>query len=548
MVAVAVAVVVAGVGLLSSARAAVAAPAGPPTATAAPSPPPPASGPVPPIVVDPTDPGQPDPGPAGGAGVPEQDPSRQDDPGFFDVAGRVKKAINDWFRDLVNAALHPVLAVLGHTLLATPDVAGQDRVRQIWGNSAAVANTVFVLFVVVGGVVVMSHETLQTRYTLKDVLPRLVVGFVAANASLSLIHQGVVFANALARALLGQQVTPDVVETLLTGLILRQVDTGGIFTILLCLVAAVLALVLLVTYLVRVTLVILLTTAAPLALVCHALPQTEGAARLWWRALVGCFAVQVGQALVLITALKVLFDGGHGGIGLGLATGWLVDLLMVLVLFYVLLRIPVWFSRQVFAGQRRSTLVSLAKYAAIHRGLSLLRGHPTPPTAARTSHGVASRTGVGAHRNTGTSRTAVVPAGVAFAGPGRRPAGTGSSGSPARHPTSAGNARPQRAATGQPPAGRGSSGAGRPRARFGPRMAAPTPVTRPGTHPPQPGTPQAPARPQPPTPSPPRMAIPPAATPRTSPRRATPPAATPSRTPPTPTTRTRKEGERRRDR
>jgi hypothetical protein len=41
---------------------------------------------------------------------------------------------------------------------------------------------------------------------------------------------------------------------------------------------------------VRVALLILLVAAAPLALICHALPQTEGLARLWWRATAACLA------------------------------------------------------------------------------------------------------------------------------------------------------------------------------------------------------------------------------------------------------------------
>ena len=56
---------------------------------------------------------------------------QDDDPGFFDVGGRVQKAINDWFRDLVASALTPALDLLGRTVLATPDVTGPGRVRDL---------------------------------------------------------------------------------------------------------------------------------------------------------------------------------------------------------------------------------------------------------------------------------------------------------------------------------------------------------------------------------------------------------------------------------
>ncbi|NYI93720.1 hypothetical protein HNR02_007095 [Amycolatopsis endophytica] len=71
------------------------------------------------------------------------------------------------------------------------------------------------------------------------------------------------------------------------------------------LVLAGLLVALLVTYVVRVALTIILIVAAPLALMFHALPQTEGIAYWWWKAYGGCLAIQLGQSLTLITALKV---------------------------------------------------------------------------------------------------------------------------------------------------------------------------------------------------------------------------------------------------
>ena len=88
-------------------------------------------------------------------------------------------------------------------------------------------------------------------------------------------------------------------------------------------VVAVLAIVLLATYVVRLALVILLVVAAPICLVCHALPQTEGLAKLWWRAFAGTLAIQVAQSLVLITALRVfLASGGSPTSGSRRPAGW----------------------------------------------------------------------------------------------------------------------------------------------------------------------------------------------------------------------------------
>jgi hypothetical protein len=53
----------------------------------------------------------------------------------------------------------------------------------------------------------------------------------------------------------------------------------------------VLAVMLLLTSIVRIAVVIVLVGIAPLAPACHALPFTDTAARLWWRILLGCLAV-----------------------------------------------------------------------------------------------------------------------------------------------------------------------------------------------------------------------------------------------------------------
>jgi hypothetical protein len=100
--------------------------------------------------------------------------------GLFDVSCHVTSAINGWFKGLVSSALNPVLSLLGHTVLASPDVTGPGQVRDLWGAAAGIANTIVVLFVVVGGAIVMGHETLQTRYAAKDIAPRVVVAVIAA--------------------------------------------------------------------------------------------------------------------------------------------------------------------------------------------------------------------------------------------------------------------------------------------------------------------------------------------------------------------------------
>ena len=289
--------------------------------------------------------------PVSGSGGPVSGGS-QPSPGLFDITGHIEAAIDDWFRDLVTAALDPILTLLGHTLLATPNLTAQSRVAELWQMTEGIADSFLVLFVLVGGAIVMGYETIQTRIAIKDILPRIVVAAVAVNASLSLAGLAISTADSLSQAVLGQGVDPSGAAVVLLQLVLGSLAGGGIFVVLLGGVVAVLAIVLLATYVVRLALMVLLIVAAPICLVCHALPQTEGLARLWWRAFSGTLAVQVAQSLVLVTALRVfLASGGPANLGIA-STGGLVDLLVSACLCWVLVKIPSWVSRVVFSGSR----------------------------------------------------------------------------------------------------------------------------------------------------------------------------------------------------
>ena len=324
-----------------------------------------------PIQVGPTPtgvPGLPAPGTGGSVSG-----GSQPSPGFFDIPGQIEAALDGWFRSVVTDALNPVLDVMGHTLLATPDVTGQSRVAQLWRMAAGIADACLVLFVLVGGAIVMGHETLQTRTALKDVLPRIVVAAVAVNASLSVAGLAISTADAFSKALLGTGVGPAQAAVVLRQLVLGSLATGGIFLVLLGAVVAVLAVVLLATYVIRLALVILLVVAAPLALVCHALPQTEGLARLWWRGFVGVLVVQVAQSLVLICALRIFLASG-GAANLGIASaGGLVDLLVSACLCWVLVKIPTWVGRSVFSGsRRRGGTRSVVRDLVVYKGIKAL--------------------------------------------------------------------------------------------------------------------------------------------------------------------------------
>ena len=289
---------------------------------------------------------------------------------FWDVGGQISSAIDSWFRGLALDALNPMLDLVGKTVLSTPQLASNAQVAGLWQISLIAADGLLVLFVLVAAGLAMSHETMQTRNALKDLIRRLAFAGIVINASLTLCGQLIEITNALAAAFLGDGATAAASTASLQNFVVGALSGGGIFVILLGLACAVAAVALVILYLLRAAIVVVLIGAAPLLLLCHLFPQTEGLAHLWWRAISACFAVQVAQALVLAAAVRVFFAPSGGGLGLTVS-GSVINLLLCLCLLFVLVKIPFWAKQLAFGGRGGSTTVRLAKIYATTR---VLRG------------------------------------------------------------------------------------------------------------------------------------------------------------------------------
>jgi hypothetical protein len=331
---------------------------GPIPAPAQPSPgltPPATSLPKPPALHDNP---QPDPSPG-----PSPSPGPYPGPGvggwgwvgdLFDVPKMVSDAIASLLGALIEQAEKPLFGLLGDTLLATPDVTANPALTELWTTSLATAGAAYVLFVLVGGVLVMGHETVQTRYTLKQIAPRLVIGLAAAASSLTVLGKAIALANAASQAILGSTtVSGKGVAQQLIGQVFMP-SGGELYGLILGLILLALVFGVLVGYAVRVALVAVLTACAPLALSCHALPVTDGVARLWWRAIAGCLVIQLAQSTVFVVGLKLYFTPDNTIWGVP-NPSQLSNLLAGLCLFWVLVKIPGWTARVVF----RSTPITM---------------------------------------------------------------------------------------------------------------------------------------------------------------------------------------------
>lgn len=420
------------------------------------------------------------------------------DCGFIDVACKTRQAVDEWFTHLVESATKPVFELLGSTVLATPELDSPEmaRAKQLWELSRTIANTCFVLLVTFAGVMLMVGQALPGGTSARELLPRLVWAFLAANLSLIAIKYAITLANGLSQAFLADgadRIDPELVFDAIKKAVLAGIVLKGVFFAIVALVVVVLAVGVLFTYIVRVALTMVVIVAAPIALILHALPMTEGIARLWWRAFAGLLAIQACQSLVLVTALQLLSSANPADDD----SFWIPtvadmsDLLMAICLLFVLLKIPGWVARTIWQASKPRTLSRLVKSLVVYRGLNLLLGKsfgasraarrpkppqpPTPPSAGGGG-GPSGPPGGGPGRR---GPNAGGPCSGVPRHP-RRPPGT----TPGRRPDS-GNARVHRSSPADRPARPHGpdSGTGNPLPRNSPQ---PTPHRRPVVRPDRP--------------------------------------------------------------
>ena len=312
--------------------------------------------------------------------------------GFFDVTCHITSAITGWFAGLITSAINPLVSFIGSSALSTPQPSSIPAVSSLWAASLAIADACYLLLVVIGGVIVMSHETLQSSYAAKEIAPRLVTGFIAANLSMVVMTRAVSIANGLSAALAGggdvnqQAAARQLVTTLANS---AQTDHGA-FLILLELAGIILALVLAAVYVIRMMAVVLLAAAAPILLALYALPQTAWAARWYCRAGVAVLAIQAAQGLVLSAAVKVFFAPGW----LPGSGGYLEQVLITLCLLYIMMRIPFWIARPVLSpfgsSPARRALRFAFTAAVLSRVAPVLSGRGTRPPAGSALPGRAA--------------------------------------------------------------------------------------------------------------------------------------------------------------
>ena len=310
--------------------------------------------------------------------------------------GWLLNSIPRWLAGQVAAALNRLWGLLTGTVLWVPDVTGLPQVQRLTGASLAVVNTGFVLAVIAAGVTVMTRETLQVRYGISELGPRLVVAFVAANLSGPVVRGLIGGANALTAGLTGQGIAQSAAFGQLARTVAASLvdPSAALLVAVLGLIIAVLIGMLIVLWIVRLAVLVCLAGIAPLALACHASPYTDPAAKLWWRAILGTLATVVLQAFVLHAALVVFLDPHANLPALGLpAASGVFNLFLVACLLWTVVRIPGLIRRYVTRGGGHSVGGYVLRVLVIQR------------LTGGLSRALGSRAGGAPWRGTGAGRT-----------------------------------------------------------------------------------------------------------------------------------------------
>ncbi|MET7808575.1 conjugal transfer protein TrbL family protein [Micromonospora chersina] len=263
-----------------------------------------------------------------------------------------------WLAEKVVDLLGGLLAFLASSIFVSPDVTVLPQVQSIAAKSALVVGACFILAIIAVGVAAMVGDSVEVRYGIKELLPRLVVGFVLSAFAVPLTAVLIDIANALTVSIAGTTAPTTEAVTFVRARIASAMtdESSALLMAVIGLLIVVLMFMLVGTWLARIGVLVVLAGIAPVALACYATPWTQGAAQLWWRSLLGCLATPTLQAVAFTAGINLLIDPESNlPILLGLPNSDAVNLMLVIVVLWVTIKIPGMMRRYVTRGGSSNT-------------------------------------------------------------------------------------------------------------------------------------------------------------------------------------------------
>jgi hypothetical protein len=270
------------------------------------------------------------------------------------MTGMVMSGIVTWLGERLIAILNWMATSLAVQFGSSPDVTVFPQVQALAGRASLVVSAAYVLAVIACGIVTMFSGSMQARYGVKELVPRLVFGFVAANFAVPLCAVLIEVANALTEAMVGGNgtATGDATRMILTHLGAALSDPStALLAVLIGATIVFLFFSLIFTWIVRMAVLVILAGIAPVAMACYGTPWTQPAAQLWWRTLLGCLGTAILQAIAFSMGIKMLIDPQLNFLALiGMPGSNIGNLMLVLVMLWMTVKIPGLMRKYVTRG------------------------------------------------------------------------------------------------------------------------------------------------------------------------------------------------------
>lgn len=236
----------------------------------------------------------------------------------------------------------------------TPALTNDSRVTQLWQLLLEISDSVLLLLVIVGAVMVVAGD--WTYLEAKALAPRVIAAGVAMNLSLLVVGLAISWSNDVVKGFLSlgnASLTPAVTNVVST------VRTPIVLALLLIVV-----LILLLANLLRLVIVLVITVGAPLMNVFGVLPATDGITRAWWRALAATLIAPVVQALLLVVGVWITLSSGSPFQSVFDNPAWsgLVDSTMLLAIVLLMALSPLWMFKHALGGEGHRHFVNAVRW------------------------------------------------------------------------------------------------------------------------------------------------------------------------------------------
>jgi hypothetical protein len=248
-----------------------------------------------------------------------------------------------WLAERLQDLLDGLLAFLTSSIFLSPDVTVLPQVTTIAGKATLVVNACYILAVLAAGIASMAGGSVEMRYGIKDLVPRLVVGAVLSNVAVPLCRVLIEIANSLTVSMVGTAAPTTEAANMARTRVLAAISdrNNAVLALIIGLLIVWLMFTLITGWIVRVGVLVILAGLAPVAMACYGTPWTQAAAQLWWRSLLGCLGTATLQAVAFSTGIQLITDPDANLPELLLLPGSdSVNLFLIVVLLWITIKIP----------------------------------------------------------------------------------------------------------------------------------------------------------------------------------------------------------------